>query len=107
MSVQDIFNSKVPARLADPTEGEKMRAIDAVFQFELSGDEPGAWYIDLKAGTSGAGEHDDPDCTVKMDSDDFKDLYEGKAQGTALFMTGKLQVEGNMGLALKLGELMG
>jgi putative sterol carrier protein len=42
-----------------------------------------------------------------MDSEDFKDLYSGEAQGTALFMTGKLQVEGNMGLALKLGELMG
>ena len=107
MSVQEIFNDKVPARLADPTEGETMRAIDAVFQFELSGDEAGSWYIDLKAGSCGAGEHDDPDCTVKMDSEDFKDLYSGKAQGTALFMTGRLQVEGNMGLALKLGELMG
>lgn len=107
MSVQDIFNQRVPARLADPAEGEKMRAIDAVFQFELSGNEAGSWYIDLKAGTSGEGEHDDPDCTVKLDSSDFVDLYEGRAQGTGLFMTGKLQVEGNMGLALKLGELMG
>jgi putative sterol carrier protein len=107
MTVQEIFNEKVPARLADPTEGAKMREVDAVFQFELTGDEPGSWFIDLKAGTCDAGEHDDADCTVKMDSADFVDLYTGETQGAALFMSGKLQVEGNMGLALQLQNLMG
>lgn len=107
MSVQDIFTNKVPARLADPTEGAKMREVNAVFQFELSGDEPGSWFIDLKEGACGAGEHSDPDCTVKMDSDDFQALYNGEAQGAMLFMSGKLQVEGNMGLALQLQSFMG
>lgn len=107
MSVSDIFTTKVPTRLASAAEGAKMRAIDAVFQFHITGDEPGAWFIDLKAGTCGAGTHDDADCTVTLDAGDFIDLYNGDAQGAMLFMSGKLQVEGNMGLALKLQDLMG
>ena len=107
MSVLDIFNIKVPARLADATEGAKMRAIDAVFQFHLTGAETGSWFIDLKTGTCGAGTHGDADCTVTIEASDFVDLYNGDAQGAMLFMSGKLQVEGNMGLALKLQDLMG
>jgi putative sterol carrier protein len=42
-----------------------------------------------------------------MESSDFVDLYNGDAQGAMLFMQGKLQMEGNMGLAMKLGEIMG
>ena len=42
-----------------------------------------------------------------MESSDFVDLYNGDTQGAMLFMQGKLQIEGNMGLAMQLGEIMG
>jgi putative sterol carrier protein len=107
MSATTIFNESIPTRLNDAAEREKMMAVGAVFQFNLMGDEEGSWYIDLKAGACGAGEHDDADCTVTVDSGDFVDLYNGDTQGAALFMQGKIQIEGNMGLALKLDEIMG
>ena len=107
MSVQDIVENKLNARLNDPEEGPQMRTLDAVFQFNLSGDETGNWFVDLKAGTTGAGDHPEPNCTVIMDSADFIDLYNGDTQGAMLFMSGRLQIEGDMGLALKLGDLMG
>lgn len=107
MSVQDIVENQLTSRLNDPNEGPQMRELNAVFQFNLSGDEPGMWFVDLKAGKAGAGTHDDADCTVSMESSDFIDLYNGDTQGAMLFMSGKLQIEGDMGLALKLGEIMG
>jgi putative sterol carrier protein len=107
MSVSDIMTNKIPTRLNDADDRAKMLSVDAVFQFNLTGDEAGTWFIDLKAGTSGEGEHSDADCVVTMESSDFIDLYNGDAQGAMLFMGGKLQIEGNMGLALQLGEIMG
>jgi predicted lipid carrier protein YhbT len=41
-----------------------------------------------------------------MTSQDFVDLTEGKANGQQLFFTGKLKVEGDMSLALRLQPLM-
>ena len=107
MSVSDIMTNKIPARFNDADERAKMLSVDAVFQFNLTGDEAGTWFIALKAGTAGEGEHADADCVVTMESSDFVDLYNGDAQGVMLFMGGKLQIEGNMGLALQLGEIMG
>ena len=107
MSANEILSQTIPGRLQDSAEREKMMELDAVFQFHLTGDEAGSWYIDLKAGECAAGEHDQADCTVTLDSSDFIDLYNGDAQGAMLFMQGKLQMEGNMGLAMKLGEIMG
>lgn len=107
MSVASIINEKLPTRFADADERAKMMEVNAVFQFDLSGDEAGSWFIDLKEGKAGEGTHPSADCTVTMDSADFVDLYNGDAQGAMLFMSGKLQIEGNMGLALKLGEIMG
>lgn len=107
MSATTIFKETIPARLNDPADREKMMALDAIFQFNLTGDEPGNWFVDLKSGACESGEHQDADCTFTMESSDFVDLYKGEAQGVMLAMTGKLEIEGNMGLALQLGEIMG
>jgi predicted lipid carrier protein YhbT len=36
---------------------------------------------------------------------DALDLFEGRANGQALFFAGKLRIEGDMGLALRLQSL--
>jgi putative sterol carrier protein len=45
------------------------------------------------------------DCTIRMSDQDYVDMMQGRANPQALFFTGKLQVEGSMGLALKLQGL--
>ena len=84
---------------------ELLTSIGAVYKFVLEGDGGGTWLVDLKSGpavTSGDGP---AACTVRMTSSDFVDLFEGRANGQALFFTGKLRVEGDMALALKLEAL--
>ena len=47
------------------------------------------------------------DCTVKVSASDFEDIAAGKTNPQMAFMTGKLKVEGDMSVALKLGSILG
>ena len=75
MSAATILNETILARLQDSAQRDKMLSVGAVFQFNLTGDEEGSWYIDLKEGVCSAGEHDDADCVITMASSDFVDLW--------------------------------
>jgi len=46
------------------------------------------------------------DCTLKMSFGDFSDLIGGKLNGMTAFMTGKLKIEGDMGVAMKLQSIL-
>lgn len=49
---------------------------------------------------------DSADCTIGMSAEDFGELIHGRLQPTAAFMQGKMRVDGDMGLAMKLGQLV-
>jgi putative sterol carrier protein len=84
---------------------ELLSSIGAVYKFVLDGDGGGTWLVDLKSSLTVKKEDGPAGCTVRMASTDFVDLFEGRANGQALFFGGKLKVEGDMGLALKLESL--
>jgi putative sterol carrier protein len=80
-------------------------SIGAVYKFVLDGEGGGTWLLDLKQALSVSTADGPAGCTVKMAASDFVDLFEGRAAGQALFFGGKLKIEGDMGLALKLEAL--
>lgn len=45
-------------------------------------------------------------CTIKMKLSDLEDMLVGKLDPMAAFSLGKLQLEGDLGVAMKLGNLM-
>ena len=47
------------------------------------------------------------DCTIRMGLDDFVEMGNGELSPTMAFMMGKLKVEGDLGLAMKLQGLLG
>ena len=49
---------------------------------------------------------DAANCTISMSAGDFVDMIGGNLQPTVAFMTGKMRVDGDMGLAMKLGQLV-
>lgn len=89
------------------TQKDLLTSVGAVYKFVLEGEGGGTYLLDLKqslAVTQGDGP---ASCTVSMACSDFVDLFEGRADGQALFFNGKLRVDGDMGLALKLQQLTG
>lgn len=51
------------------------------------------------------GEASDPDVTIKMEDDDLVAMLTGELDGMTAFMTGKLQVDGDIMLAQKLSSM--
>ena len=87
---------------------QKLAGLTAVYQFELSGENGGTWHVDIKdgGGTLQEGPAANPGVTILMAADDFVALTDGKLDGTMAFMSGKLKVRGDMGLAMKLQSLV-
>ncbi|KAM9642666.1 hydroxysteroid dehydrogenase-like protein 2 isoform 3-T3 [Trichechus inunguis] len=86
-----------------------VKATQAVYQFDLSGDDGGTWFLDLKSkgGNVGRGEPPDrADVVMSMSTEDFVKMFSGKLKPTMAFMSGKLKIKGNMALAIKLDKLM-
>jgi putative sterol carrier protein len=46
-----------------------------------------------------------PALTLSMSAQDWLDMTSGKQSGQMLFMSGKLKLKGDMGLAMKLGSM--
>jgi predicted lipid carrier protein YhbT len=82
-----------------------LQGIGAIYKFALEGEGGVTFIVDLKTDFS-VKEGDGPaECTIRMAASDAVDLFEGRQNGQALFFSGKLKVEGDMGLALRLQSL--
>ncbi len=80
----------------------------ATYLFDL-GEEGGKWTIAIAdgQGTVSEGDAGEADCTVTVDAENFLKIVSKEANAQMMFMTGKLKVKGNMGLAMKLQKVLG
>ncbi|KAA0703776.1 Hydroxysteroid dehydrogenase-like protein 2 [Triplophysa tibetana] len=102
--IADTFNT-----LKGVLNPDLVKTTQGVYKFELSGEHAGVWYIDLKndAGCAGSGEPPvKADVVMTMDSADFTKMFAGKLKPTMAFMSGKLKIKGDMGLAIKMEKMM-
>jgi putative sterol carrier protein len=105
-SVKDVFEQHIPARFqAKPDVVEK---IDAVYQFNITGPGGGTWTVDCTApgGKIVAGSAPNAKCTVSATDLDFLNIVNGKLNAQMAFMSGKLKIQGDMGLAMKLQQIL-
>ncbi|MGY0216753.1 SCP2 sterol-binding domain-containing protein [Endozoicomonadaceae bacterium StTr2] len=75
-----------------------------VFQFAIGDNE--SWHVAINDGQCDIveGEHDDASVTLKMDETTFIELITGEIDGMQAFMQGRVQIEGDMMLSLRLTE---
>ena len=86
---------------------EAAKGLNAIYQFDLSGDGGGKWQViikdqnvEVKEGASPS-----PNITISMTAQDYLDMLSGKLNGQVAFMSGKLRIAGDMGLALRMQSL--
>lgn len=95
--MSDIVNEAVAAL------NEKMAGtgFDGTAKFDIDGE--GCVMID----ENGAHAGDEPaDVTLKASAETFKGILDGDTNPTSAFMTGKLKVDGDMGMAMKLATVL-
>ena len=87
-----------------------VKSMNGIYAFNISDANPQEWYLDLKNGNGDLASgkfNGTANCTLSMKSDVFVSMVNGKIKPTAAFMSGKLKIKGDMGLAMKLEKLMG
>lgn len=100
-AIQEIFSEIEKAQKTDPTLVQK---IGGVFHFKINDK---SYTVDFKnaGGSVKTGAPEKADVTMTLGESDFVNLMTGKVNGQNLFMQGKLKIQGNMGLAMKLDKL--
>ncbi len=94
---------------AMPTKfrADKAAGTNATVQYDVSGAGGGTWHAVIKDGACAVqeGTAANPTLTLQIAAQDWLVMIAGKQSGQMLFMSGKLKVKGDMGLAMKLGSL--
>lgn len=101
-AVTEFFES-LQGRLAQGAS--KLAGMNCVYQFRVGDAIYNVALTDGKAAVA-KGEAPSPNCTITMAENDFLALLSGKLNGQMAFMTGKLKIAGDFGLALKLETLL-
>jgi putative sterol carrier protein len=101
-NLQSIMDQVI--RLFNP---ERAAGIDAAVQFYISGDQGGDWFAVIRNQelTVAQGTVPNPKLTFKANSQDIVNMFNGKANPMQAYMQGKVQVQGDLGLAMKLAEV--
>lgn len=101
-SVEEVFAEIQKQLDEDPS---KAKAVNGIYKFDVTG--AGTWVVDLKADpptvTQGDGE---AQCTITVSSDDLLKIVNKELNAQMAFMSGKLKIQGDMGLAMKLSQIL-
>jgi len=102
VTVKEFFEGLEPKLNLKP---EILSGMDCIYQFVV-GDF--AYNVLLKDGKAvvAKGEAPSPSCTVTISEKDFIDMLTGKLNGQMAFLSGRLKVAGDIGMAFKLGSFI-
>ena len=100
-----------PQQVFDAMRGSfqpaKAKGVHARYQWDLSGPQGGQWWIDVDDGKykMGKGKIDNPNVTFVAKDKDWVAVSNHQMGGTWAYLTGRLKIRGDQGLARKLGEI--
>jgi putative sterol carrier protein len=99
MSTEEL-TSKIRERMGQDS------GLDATLMFDLGDD--GVIFLDGKSSPNTvSNDKADADCTVGVALDDLRAMMAGDLDPMAAFSLGKLRIDGDMGVAMKLGQIVG
>ena len=102
MTLEELYNC-LPERFS----AEKAGNFEGRFQFNITGEGGGDFWVTVKDGgfDLGAGSVEDPTCTIEMTFKNYADLNQGRISGQMAFMTRKMKVKGNIMQSATFGKI--
>ena len=99
---QEVFDG-----MRQSFQANKAKGVHARYQWELSGPQGGQWWIDVNDGKyeMGKGKISNPNVTFVARDKDWVAVSNGQLGGTWAYLTGRLKIRGDQGVARKLGEI--
>jgi putative sterol carrier protein len=99
---QQVFDS-----MRGSFQPSKAKGVHARYQWDLSGPQGGQWWIDVDDGKykMGKGKIDNPNVTFVAKDKDWVAVSNHQMGGTWAYLTGRLKIRGDQGVARKLGEM--
>jgi putative sterol carrier protein len=99
---QEVFDS-----MRDSFQTSKAKGVHARYQWDLSGPQGGEWWIDVNDGKykMGKGKIENPNVTFAATDKDWVAVSNHQLGGTWAYLSGRLKIRGDQGLARKLGEI--
>jgi len=100
-----------PQQVFDAMRGSfqpaKAKGVHARYQWDLSGPQGGQWWIDVDDGKykMGKGKIDNPNVTFVAKDKDWVAVSNHQMGGTWAYLTGRLKIRGDQGVARKLGQM--
>lgn len=100
--------AEIVSYLSGKTAGARIPGNDVSFQFHLTGTGGGDFYVKIAGGTPEVQEGQvlNPNLTVTMTSDDMTALLQRKADAMNLYFQGRIRVDGDLSLALRLTDVL-
>ena len=105
MTPKEIFETEIPKNMA--ANPDKVKSTNATYKFNITGANAGVWRVILGENAKVEEGEGAAQCTITVADEDFVNIVGGKLNPQMAFMSGKLKVAGDMGLAMKLGTVLG
>jgi putative sterol carrier protein len=97
------------SELSTKVNPAKVAGMNAVFQFNITGPGGGEWNVKIADGKAevNKGAAASPNITLTASDENWLGIVTGKTSGQTAFLTGKLKIQGDMSLAMKLQSVIG
>ncbi|QHS09524.1 SCP2 sterol-binding domain-containing protein [Sinimarinibacterium sp. NLF-5-8] len=99
MNAVEFLKTKLPGALDESAAA----GVDSTFQFNVSS--PVNVSISNGQLNVADGQASNPDVTITMEDEDLIAMFKGELNGMTAFMTGKLQIDGDLMLAQRMATL--
>ena len=101
-NVKEVF-----AKMSEAFNANAAQGLNAVFQFDITGDDGGKWNVAVKDGACAVSEgaSDAPTVTLTMAGDTWLAMVNKELNGMQAFMSGKLKASGDIMLAQRFATI--
>jgi putative sterol carrier protein len=103
-SVDQVFKA-----MAEDFDGSQWGESDVTLLFDITGEGGGKWAATIRGGEISVdeGAANNPTTTITCSATDLLGIVNGEVNPVTAFMQGRIKIDGDMALALKLQSLLG